>query len=84
MTLIFMGLLVILMVLVVKSSLSQTGLWLKVAIHILGGVVGLWLVDLMLSVVGLSVPINVFTILVVGLLGFPGVGMLTLMQVIGL
>jgi len=84
MTLIFLGLFVILMALVVKSSLSQTGVWLKAAIHILGGVVGLWLVDLILSVAGLSVPINVFTILVVGLLGLPGVGMLTLMQLIGL
>lgn len=84
MTYIFFGLLILLMGLVVKSSLGKPNILLKVAIHTLGGIVGLWLFDLILSVVGFSIPINIFTILIVGMLGFPGVIALGGLQILGI
>ena len=84
MTLVFLGLFLLLMGLVVRSSLRKPRTILKVSIHILGGVVGLWVVDLGLSLIGFSIPINVFTVSVVGLLGFPGVLTLTALQIMGI
>jgi len=83
-TLIFLGLFVLLMVLVVKSSLSQPHIFLKGAIHILGGIVGMWVMDILLSVFGVEIPINLFTILLVGVLGFPGVIALSALQLLGI
>ncbi|MDP4159597.1 MAG: pro-sigmaK processing inhibitor BofA family protein [Bacillota bacterium] len=84
MTLIFLGLLILLITLVVRSSLGKPNLFLKVTIHMLGGVVGLWLLDFLLSVLGFAVPINFFTIILVGLLGFPGVVVLAVLQFLGI
>lgn len=84
MTFVFLGLFIILLALIVRSSLGQPRLFLKVTIHILGGIVGLWLFDLLLSVFGLGIPINLFTILLVGFLGFPGVIALTVLQLLGI
>jgi inhibitor of the pro-sigma K processing machinery len=84
MTFVFLGLFIILLVLIVRSSLGQPRLFLKISIHILGGIVGLWLCDLLLSVFGLGIPINIFTISLVGLLGFPGVMALTVLQFLGI
>lgn len=84
MTFVFLGLFVILLALVVRSSLGQPRAFLKVLIHILGGVVGLWLCNLLLSIIGFDIPINFFTILLVGLLGFPGVMVLTVLQFLGI
>ncbi|MHB8125058.1 MAG: pro-sigmaK processing inhibitor BofA family protein [Desulfitobacteriaceae bacterium] len=84
MTFVFLGLLAFLLVLVVKSSLSRPRFLLKAVIHVLGGIVGLWLFDLLLSVLGIEIPINYFTILMVGLMGFPGVLVLTALQILGI
>lgn len=84
MTFIFLGLFIVLMGLVVKSTLGKPNLILKFLIHTLGGLVGLWLFDLVLSVVNLGIPINGFTIVIVGLLGFPGVLALAGLQVLGI
>lgn len=84
MTFIFLGLFILLVGLVVKASLGKPNIILKVLIHTLGGIVGLWLFDLILSVVGFSIPINMFTIVIVGLLGFPGVIALGGLQVLGI
>jgi len=84
MTFVFLGLFIILLVLIVRSSFGQPRLFLKVSIHILGGIVGLWLCDLLLGVFGLDIPINIFTILLVGLLGFPGVMALAVLQLLGI
>jgi inhibitor of the pro-sigma K processing machinery len=83
-TFIFLSLFILLMIIVVKSSLGKPNLLLKASMHILGGIVGLWLADLLLSVVGIGIPINVFTVLLVGLLGLPGVGLLAVLQVMGI
>lgn len=84
MTLIFFALLILLIGLVVKSTLGKPNKLLKGAIHILGGIVGLWIFDLVLSVAGFGIPINVFTIILVGLLGFPGVLALVGLQILGI
>jgi len=84
MTFVFLGLFIMLLILVVRSSLGQPRLFLKVLIHILGGIVGLWLCNILLSIIGFDIPINFFTILLVGMLGFPGVMVLTVLQFLGI
>jgi inhibitor of the pro-sigma K processing machinery len=84
MTLIFLGLFILLIVLVVRSALGKPNLFLKLVIHMLGGIVGLWLFDFLLSILGYEIPINFFTIILVGLLGFPGVLALAVLQVLGI
>lgn len=84
MTFVFLGLFIILLALVVRSSLGQPRVLLRVSIHILGGIVGLWLCNLLLGIIGFDIPINFFTILLVGFLGFPGVMVLTVLQFLGI
>lgn len=84
MTFVFLGLFILLLVLVIITALRKPNKLIKLSIHILGGIVGLWLVNLLLSVFALEIPMNVFTILLVALLGLPGVIMLTALQLIGL
>lgn len=84
MTFVFLGLFILLLVLVIITALKKPNKLIKLSIHILGGIVGLWLVNLLLSVFALEIPINVFTILLVALLGLPGVIVLTALQLIGL
>jgi len=84
MTLIFLGLTLVLMAFVVRSTLGRPNKFIKAVIHILGGIVGLWLVDLLISILGIAIPINVFTVGLVALLGFPGVLMLLALQVLGI
>jgi inhibitor of the pro-sigma K processing machinery len=68
---------------VVVASLRRPNKIIKLSIHSLGGVVGLWLVDLLLSVFAVEIPINVFTVILVAILGFPGVVVLTALQLMG-
>ena len=84
MTFIFLGLLMVLMFLVARSSLKKTGLFLRLSIHVLGGIVGLWIFDLVLSLLGFAIPMNAFTIIRVGLLGLPGVLALSVLQFLGI
>lgn len=84
MTFVFLGLFIVLMGLVIRASLGKPNLFLKVSIHILGGIVGLWVFDLILSILGFGIPINIFTIIIVGLLGFPGVLALVGLQAFGI
>ncbi|MDR3541935.1 MAG: pro-sigmaK processing inhibitor BofA family protein [Desulfosporosinus sp.] len=84
MTLVFLGLLILLIGLVVRSTLGKPNLLLKFTIHMLGGIVGLWLFDFLLSIFGFAIPINFFTITLVGLLGFPGVLALVVLQFLGI
>ncbi|MHB1652505.1 MAG: pro-sigmaK processing inhibitor BofA family protein [Desulfitobacteriaceae bacterium] len=83
MTYIFLGLLLVLIFLVARSALTKPRLLLRLTIHVLGGIVGLWLFDLLLSVIGFEIPINLFTIALVGLLGLPGVLALSALQFFG-
>lgn len=84
MTFVFLGLFIILLILVVVSSLGKPNKLIRVMIHMLGGIVGLWLINLLLSVGDIQVPINIFTVLLVAFLGFPGAIILTVFQFIGI
>lgn len=84
MTVIFLGLFVILLGLIIFASLRKPNKLIKLFIHILGGIVGLWIVDLLLSIFALEIPINVFTVVLVSILGFPGVIVLCVLQLIGI
>ncbi len=84
MTWIFLGLFILLIVLVVRSELGRPNFFLKLMIHMLGGIVGLWLVNFLLSILGCAIPINFFTVPLVGLLGFPGVLVLIVLQLLGI
>ena len=84
MTFIFLGLFIVLLGLIVAASLGKPNKFIKLSIHVLGGIVGLWLVDLLLSVFVVEIPINVFTVILVAILGFPGVIVLTALQLIGI
>ncbi len=84
MTIVFLGLFIILLTLVGIASLRKPNKLIKLSIHVLGGVVGLWLVNLLLSVFTVEIPINAFTVSLVSILGFPGVIVLTALQLIGI
>lgn len=84
MTFVFLGLFIVLLGLIAFAAIRKPNLIIKLAIHVLGGIVGLWLVDLMLSVFALEIPINLFTVSLVAVLGFPGVVVLTALQLIGI
>jgi inhibitor of the pro-sigma K processing machinery len=84
MTWIFLGLFILLIGLVVFSELGRPNFFLKLMIHMLGGIVGLWLVNFLLSIFGCAIPINFFTVPLVGLLGFPGVLALIVLQLLGI
>ncbi len=84
MTIVFLSLFIILMGLVVFASLRKPNKLIKFSIHVLGGVVGLWLADLLLSVFAVEIPINIFTVSLVAILGFPGVIVLAVLQFVGI
>ncbi|AFM39138.1 SigmaK-factor processing regulatory protein BofA [Desulfosporosinus acidiphilus SJ4] len=84
MTLVFLGLFILLIGFTIRSVVGKPNIILKVIIHSLGGIVGLWLFNFLLSILGFSIPINFFTIIIVGLLGFPGVLTLSILQLLGI
>ncbi|AFV01234.1 MAG: sigmaK-factor processing regulatory BofA [Dehalobacter sp. 4CP] len=84
MTFVFLGLFIVLLILVTVASLRKPNKLIKLFIHILGGIVGLWVVDLLLSIFSFEIPINIFTVSVVAILGFPGVIVLAVLQLIGI
>ncbi|UWG97659.1 pro-sigmaK processing inhibitor BofA family protein [Dehalobacter sp. DCM] len=84
MTVIFLGLFILLLGLIAFASLKKPNKLIKLFIHILGGVVGLWIVDLLLSIFAMEIPINIFTVVLVAILGFPGVIVLCILQLIGI
>ncbi|MGC7871655.1 pro-sigmaK processing inhibitor BofA family protein [Desulfosporosinus sp. SYSU MS00001] len=84
MTLVFLGFFIIIIGLTVRSILGKPNIVLKITIHSLGGIVGLWLFNFLLSILGFSIPINFFTVIIVGILGFPGVLTLSILQLLGI
>ncbi|MCL1792044.1 MAG: pro-sigmaK processing inhibitor BofA family protein [Peptococcaceae bacterium] len=84
MTLVFLLAFIGLIALIVYSSLHVPGKIVKAAIHVLGGLAGLWLTNLLLNVVGVTIPINTFTVVFVAVAGFPGVVALAVLQFLGI
>ena len=56
----------------------------ELAINIVLGILVLWLLNKFGGSLGISVPINVITAIVVGILGIPGVIILVLLNLIGI
>ncbi|MDR3270964.1 MAG: pro-sigmaK processing inhibitor BofA family protein [Peptococcaceae bacterium] len=83
MTLILLGISLILMaVLLVTYIRAPKGL-IRMGLHVILGLAGLWLLNLVLSVADISIPINTFSVLFVGLLGLPGLGVLIVLRILG-
>ena len=57
---------------------------IELIINILLGIVVLWLINRFGGSLGISIPINLITALVVGVLGLPGVIILLLLNLIGI
>ena len=84
MTLIFLVAFIGLIALIVWSSLHVPGKIVKLSIHVLGGIAGLWLANLLLGVFGVTIPINIFSVALVAVTGFPGVVALGVLQFLGI
>lgn len=54
----------------------------KLAIHSGTGFLCLWVLNTVSGVTGIVFPINAVTVLTAGILGFPGVGLLALLEVL--
>lgn len=57
---------------------------IELAINIVLGILILWLLNKFGGSLGISIPINIITALVVGILGIPGVIILVLLNLIGI
>lgn len=57
---------------------------IELIINILLGIIVLWLINRFGGSLGISIPINIITALVVGILGLPGVIILLLLNLIGI
>ena len=57
---------------------------IELAINIVLGIIILWLLNKFGGSLGISIPINIITALVVGILGIPGVIILVLLNLIGI
>ena len=57
---------------------------IELAINIVLGILVLWLLNKFGGGLGISIPINVITAIVVGVLGIPGVIILVLLNLIGI
>lgn len=56
---------------------------ISLLINILLGIIVIWLVNMFGSSLGIAIPLNFITALVVGILGLPGVIILILLNLIG-
>ena len=66
--------------LVLKFLLSQIGCAVKVAIHVASGFACLWLLNLAAVYTGITIEINLVTVLIAGFAGIPGIILLVLKQ----
>ncbi len=57
---------------------------IELIVNILLGIVVIWLINTFGSSLGISIPLNFITALVVGVLGIPGVIILVLLNLIGI
>ena len=71
---------VLLGILVVKFLFSQAKLIWKIAANSISGFICLWLLNLASGLTGIVFEINLFTCLLVGILGIPGIILLVIGQ----
>lgn len=65
---------------VLKFLLSQIGCIWKLAVHAVSGFACLWLLNLAAVYTGITIEINLVTVLISGFLGIPGIILLVLSQ----
>lgn len=70
----------LLLVLVVRLMLAPMKLAWKILVNALGGLVCLFLLNLISGITGIYFAINPVTVLIAGILGLPGIGFLALVQ----
>ena len=68
--------------LVLKFLLSQIGCLLKFVIHAASGFACLWLLNLAAVYTGITIEINLITVLISGFLGIPGIILLVIGQLL--
>ena len=73
---------VLIAVLVFKLLFSQVKLIWKIAVNSLSGFICLWLLNLLSGLTGIVFEINLFTCLLVGILGIPGIILLVIGQLL--
>lgn len=54
----------------------------KLVIHSAGGILCLWLLNLVSGYTGLTLPVNAVTVLLAGVLGLPGIGIVAILELI--
>ena len=69
-------------VLLIRLLVIPMGWLLKVFLHSLSGFFCLWLLNTVSAFTGIFFPINAVTISVAGFLGIPGIGLLTLLEIL--
>ena len=71
---------VLIAIFVIKLLLSQVKLIWKLAVNSISGFICLWLLNLLSGLTGIVFEINLFTCLLVGILGIPGIILLVIGQ----
>ena len=71
---------VFLAVAVIRLAAAPVKLMVQILINSALGLCSLWLLNLTPAVSGISLGLNLFNALVIGILGLPGLGMLVLLQ----
>lgn len=54
----------------------------KLALHVLCGLICLWILNIACSFTGVEIPINPITAAISGILGIPGIGLLALVEIL--
>ena len=73
---------VLIAIFVIKLLLSQVKLIWKLAVNSISGFICLWLLNLLSGLTGIVFEINLFTCLLVGILGIPGIILLVIGQLL--
>ncbi len=72
----------LLAVFLIRILLLPMKLVFRVAIHSCCGFLCLWLLNTVSGFTGIAFPINAATVLIAGTLGLPGIGLLTVLEIL--
>jgi len=71
-----------LVLMLIRVFLMPVKLLFKLAFHSGCGFLCLWLLNTLSGISGISLPINTLTVLIAGFLGVPGIGLITLLEIL--
>ena len=72
----------LLTVLLVRAMLLPLKGIIKVAAYSAGGFLCLWVLNTVSGFTGICLPVNAVTVLIAGLCGVPGIGLITLLELV--